>query len=194
MQIRSWKHHPDFPASEDSHFRGCWEYELKAGENTIPHQHQDDHEINIPLEGNGHITVGELTRDLQPGEVVFIPARTSHYIENSSSALLRGISIESSASGLAGVMNREPVTVGDLDQIVTTIPGQLNETESLQLIIRLFDLAGYLSEQIESAIGLDNETGYETLQLIEKKVMAAVVEISNTYQGGDISSFFPRRF
>ena len=142
MQIRSWKHHPDFPASEDSHFRGCWEYELKAGENTICHQHHDGHEINIPLEGNGQITVGELTRDLHPGEVVFIPARTSHSIENSSSALLRGIAIESSAPVLDGVMNGEPVTIGDLDQIVTGIPDQLNESESLQLIIRLFDLAG----------------------------------------------------
>ena len=39
MRIRSWRSHPDFPASTESLFRGFWEYELKAGENGVPHQH-----------------------------------------------------------------------------------------------------------------------------------------------------------
>ncbi len=193
MRIRSWKHHPDFPVAEDCQFRGCWEYELKAGENTIAHQHRDGHEINIPLEGSGHITVGEITRDLHPGEVIFIPAQTSHYIENPSCKLLRGITIESSIPVLEGFSTHDSVTIRDLDQVIAEIPQELDTTESLQLIIRLFDLAGYLSEQIENAIGLDNETGFDTLQQVEKKVMTAVVYISESYQQGDLP-IFPRRF
>ena len=50
-----------------------------------------------------------------------------------------------------------------------------------------------LSEQIENAIGLESETGLRALQEIERRVMAAVVEISNNYSRGD-GLYFPRRF
>ena len=65
------------------------------------------------------------------------------------------------------------------------VPEELSESEALQLIIRLFDMAGHLSEQIESAIGLENQTGYEALQNLEKRVMSAVVTISQNYENGN---------
>ncbi len=191
MRIRSWRTHPDFPVSTDSPFRGFWEYELKGGENTVPHQHGDGHEINIALEGVGRITVADVTRDLRPGEVIFIPPQTTHSIENPFAETLRGLSIESGLSILDAPQGG-PVTARDLDQVIEEIPWELNEAESIQLIIHLFDLAGHLSEQIESAIGLDSETGLEALKGIEKKVMNAVVEISSAYQGG--GPLFPSRF
>ena len=76
MRIRFWKCHPDFPRPQNSNFRGCWEFQLKSGEQTIPHQHEDGDEISITLEGSGQITVGEISRELQPGGAVFIPAQT----------------------------------------------------------------------------------------------------------------------
>ena len=195
MRIRSWKWHPDFPASQGTPFSSCWEYQLKAGENTSPHQHDDREEINIALEGTGRITVGNLTRDLHAGEIIFIPRQTNHYLENPSSMLLRGIFIESGvtvADPETDTKTQQKVTARDLDEVAAIIPEQLDEAESLQIIIRLFDLAGYLSEQIESALGLDSDTGYKALQQIEKKVMEAVVQISTNYQIS--SSFFPKRF
>ena len=94
MRIRSWKNHPDFPLSDGSSFRGCWEFELKSGEQTIPHQHEDGDEIAIALEGNGQITVGDVSREMRSGEVIFIPAQTSHFFENPDSPILRGFTLE----------------------------------------------------------------------------------------------------
>ena len=199
MRIRSWDCHPDFPYTNDSSFRGCWEYELREGENTPSHQHEDGQEINIALEGAGKITVGQVTREIHPGAVVFVPPRTNHFIENPFHETLRGITIESSVE--FGCVDREGnrVTMSDLDEIIRSIPPHLDEPQSLQLIIRLFDLAGYLSEQIESAIGLDCNAGLDTIRSIEKKVMEAVVKICHVYHGDASagegpSSLFHRRF
>ncbi|MFQ5655200.1 MAG: cupin domain-containing protein, partial [Planctomycetota bacterium] len=195
MKIRSWDCHPDFPYSDDTPICGCWEYELKQGERTPPHEHSSSQEINVALEGSGRITVAEETRDLQPGAVIFIPAQASHYMENVSSPLLRGFSLEIAhpqrgTAGEAAPSGR--ISERDLDSLIEGIPKKLDETESLQLIIRLFDLAGYLSEQIEEAIGLESETGYQAMQQIERRVMEAVVHISRTYEGGG-NLFFPKR-
>ncbi len=190
MRIRSWKCHPDFPLSSDSNFRGCWEFELKSGEQTIPHLHDDGDEISITLEGMGKITVGETSRAIHPGEVVFIPARTSHFIENPSSPLLRGICLETGID--LPISTTEPLSIQDLDDVISSIPSQLDESEALQVIIRLFDVAGHLSEQIEQALGLTSQTGYGALTDIQKQIMQAVVTISENYRGR--WSHFPRRF
>ena len=193
MRIRSWKCHPDFPFTERSLFRGCWEFELKQGENTIPHQHEYADEINIALEGCGRVTVGEMTRDIHAGEVIFIPAGLTHTIENPNEEILRGITVETTTPILTEVVgSSERVSAQDIEEVIEEIPEELSESEALQLIIRLFDLAGHLSEQIESAVGLENETGYQALQNLEKKVMAAVVQISQNYENG--TRFYHPRF
>lgn len=192
MRIRAWKSHPDFPVSDQSPFRGCWEYELKMGEHTVPHQHEDGDEINITLEGSGRITVGDVTRELRAGEVVFVPAGVSHFLENNSSQLLRGIAVETTGPFIVLDESDDPASIREMEEIIQEIPEDLNESEALQLIIRLFDMAGRLSEQIESTLGLESQTGYEALQQLERKVMGAVVNISRNYEGGP--SFFRPRF
>lgn len=186
MRIRSWKHHPDFPVGENASFRGFWEFELQSGEQTIPHQHEDGDEIAVALEGCGQITVGDVSREMKSGEVVYIPARTSHFIENPASPILRGFTLETGVSVVEPEVqtSAEPTSAHDLEKVISDIPAQLDESEALQLIIRLFDLAGHLSEQIEHALGLDGETGYNALTEIQRRVMEAVVRISSNYQGG----------
>ncbi|MGE3163653.1 MAG: cupin domain-containing protein [Planctomycetota bacterium] len=185
MRIRSWRCHPDFPAADESSYRGCWEYELQPGETTVPHQHEDGDEISIALEGCGQITVGDTTREIRPGEVVFIPARTNHSMRNDSMRPIRGLTIETRVKLLASVPEGESaVSVRDMEHVIEEIPEDLDESEALQLIIRLFDLAGRLSEQIEFAVGLESSTGLEALKNLEKRVMGAVVLISQNYENG----------
>lgn len=193
MRIRSWKCHPDFPVADHSLFRGCWEYELKQGETTIAHQHEDGDEINIGLEGCGRITVGETTREIRAGEVIFIPAGTNHTLENDGNQLLRGLTIETIAPLFPATYEVDDnVSVQDMENVIEEIPEELSESEALQFIIRLFDLAGHLSEQIESSIGLESHTGLEALRSLEKRVMGAVVTISQNYENG--ASLPPPRF
>ncbi len=193
MLIRPWKPSPAFPQSDDTLFRGCWEYELSSGENTIPRAPLTGQEINIVLEGKGLITVGDLTREVCQGEMVFIPPQTAHSVQNPFPPPLRGLTVEAtlpvvpSAGG-----NDERVTLRDLEETIAAIPKDLDAPQALQIIIRLFDLAGFLSEQIEHAIGLDTQTGLDALASIETKVMDAVVDVSRAYGGGILPH--PRRF
>lgn len=185
MRIRSWPCHPDFPAAEESSYRGCWEYELQPGESTVSHQHDGGDEITIALEGCGRITVGEISRELRPGEVVFIPSRTNHSILNDSGRPIRGLTIETSVKLFErDTEDDETVSVRDMESVIEEIPNDLDESEALQFIIRLFDLAGRLSEQIEFAVGLESSTGLEALKNLEKRVMSAVVLISQNYENG----------
>lgn len=182
MRIQEWKAHPEFPVERECPFRGCWEFELSPGETTIPHRHDDGHEIDIVLSGSGKITVGELTRDVRAGDVIFVPASVPHLIRNDGEELLRGLTIESVIPEFSSGGSIDDLSIHDLDDLIAAIPEDLDVSGALQMIIRLFDLAGYISEQIDESIGLDNEQGYEALKQIEYKVMDAVVEISHRYQ------------
>lgn len=193
MRIRSWQTPADLPIDADTLFRGVWEYELQQGEVSETHQHESGEELNIALEGSGRITIGGTTRGFEAGQVVLVPAGVSHRIENPGCPLLRGLTIEAGAPLLAEppAGGEQRVTAGAIEDVIDAIPGELSESEALQLIIRLFDLAGHLSEQIEDAIGLENDTGFEALQNLERKVMGAVVTICHNYENGQL---FRRRF
>ncbi|MCA8960873.1 MAG: cupin domain-containing protein [Planctomycetes bacterium] len=192
MRIQQWKYHPDFEAPAEASVRGSWEFELGPGEATIAHQHDDSHELDLIIEGSGRITVGDITRDVSQGDVVFVPAGRRHYVENVSSTVLRGITIEQFAPEFA--VSDDRASIHDLEDMIASIPDDLDVSTALQVIIRLFDLAGYISEQIDETMGLENEAGYEALQQIELRVMDAVVEISLRYQQGNTSTqnFHPR--
>ena len=58
----------------------------------------------------------------------------------------------------------------------------MNEAAAIQKIVELFDVGGRLSEQIEQALGLDNDDGVGALSTIERKIMKAVVEIAERYR------------
>jgi hypothetical protein len=194
MRLRSWNQISRPVPGTSSHFCGLWEFQLHGGEQTPSHQ-QASEEVIVALEGEGNVLLAGQTVLLKPGEVVWVPAQASHAIGNPSSSVLRGFSMEigerSAPAASAGESGR--VSERDLENLIESIPSQIDEATSLQLIIQLFDTAGVLSEQIENAIGLDNETGLGALQQIERRVMEAVVEISRIYSEGD-NLFFPRRF
>ena len=191
MQIRSLKTSPGFPLAADTLFRGCWEYELGRGETTTPHVGRLGEEINLILEGRGVVTIGEQTHEVCEGELFFVPAETGHSIQNPFDPPLKGLVVEANLPRLSA-SGQDRVTLRDLEQVIQSIPAELDAPEALQCIIRLFDLAGYLSEQIEKAIGLDTTTGLETLARIENQVMEAVVQISAAYSGGAFSERRPR--
>ncbi|MCI0651048.1 MAG: cupin domain-containing protein [Planctomycetes bacterium] len=196
MQIRSLQTSTSFPLKGGALFTGCWEYELHPGEVAFAHSHAAGEEINLILEGRGVVSVGDVTREVGRGEVVFIPSQTQHSIRNPSSPILRGISVEASSPIAAQAPGTEArVTIRDLEEVIASIPNSLSAPEALQRIIKLFDLAGYLSEQIENALGLDSETSVETLARMEALVMGAVVTISRSYEfGSDSTSTHRRRF
>lgn len=196
MRLRSWNQVSRPAPGSTSQFCGLWEFQLAQGERT-PSHHQSSEEVIVALEGEGHVHLAGQTVLLQPGEVIWVPAEASHSIENESSSVLRGLSMEIAIAGYGpdagneGDHGNDTVSERDLDEIIDSIPSQIDEATSLQLIIQLFDTAGMLSEQIENAIGLESETGLAALQQIERRVMAAVVEISKNYSEGE-GLFFPR--
>lgn len=193
MQIRSLKTSPGFPLAADTLFRGCWEYQLGRGETATPHVVRRGEEINLILEGRGVVTVGEQTHEVCEGELFFVPAEIGHSIENPFEPPLRGLVVEAHLPHLnASGQHQGRVTLRDLEEVIQSIPAQFDAPQALQCIIRLFDLAGYLSEQIEQAIGLDTTTGLETLARIENQVMEAVVQISRAYSGDAFSERHPR--
>ena len=192
MRMRSWDQVSRPAPGSYSHFGGLWEFQLKNGEQT-PHHQQSSEEVIVALEGQGTVHLAGETVALQPGEVVWVPAQADHWIENGSSEILRGLWMEigGTADDVAGYGGGR-VSERDLDSLIDSIPLEIDEATSLQLIIQLFDTAGILSEQIENAIGLESETGLAALQQIERRVMDAVVEISKNYSRED--GLFPRRF
>ncbi len=195
MRLRSWNQVSRPVPGGSSHFCGLWEFQLHSGEQTPSHQ-QLSEEVIVALEGEGSVHLAGETVLLKPGEVVWVPAHASHSIANSTSDVLRGLSMEigeQRSEEEQGGPEYDRLSERDLEHLIESIPNKIDEATSLQLIIQLFDTAGVLSEQIENAIGLESETGLQALQQIERRVMEAVVEISRVYSSGD-NLFFPKRF
>ena len=53
-------------------------------------------EVELTLEGNATVTVGDDTREVNAGSIVVIPANTPHRFLNSGSGVLRQIGIHAS--------------------------------------------------------------------------------------------------
>jgi mannose-6-phosphate isomerase-like protein (cupin superfamily) len=196
MRIISWINDPNFPISDKSCFRCCWEYNLLTGESTVPRREAGGEELILTLEGTGELRIeGEEVRELRVGELIVLPAGSSHYVYNPGEEKLRGLVLELTQpiwTPTEAAVDEDNALVPidfssaqDMDEIIAQIPGQLDESEAIHLIIRLFDLAGSISEQIEGAMGLDSERGYQAIRSLEQKVMRAVVVISDNYQCGD---------
>jgi mannose-6-phosphate isomerase-like protein (cupin superfamily) len=197
MKIFKLPTHAEFKSDGDKrHFGSVWEVELEQGEATQPHRHEDLEEIYCFVEGEGEIVVANRKKPVTRGEVIHIPRLTSHWVENNSRGLLRCLAIEGPASAPAeaeaGSESKE--TVGHLEKAIQELPKdkEMDRVQAIKSIVALFDIAGRLSEQIESAFGLDNEEGVEALGRIEKRIMDAVVEITRRYtrhSGFDLGGF-----
>lgn len=174
----------DLSADEEgSRFLGCWELELLRGEATDRHEHREREEVCYVLLGSGAVLVGDSEGPVRKGDVVHVPPATTHRIENDSSKKLRCLLV---ASEIAREGEEEPEkrSVGHIDRVIGEIPQAVDEAAAIQGIVALFDIGGALSEQIETAYGLDNADGVEALTRVETKIMQAVVEITRRYALG----------
>jgi mannose-6-phosphate isomerase-like protein (cupin superfamily) len=185
MKMQRMPSHPEFRLEGRSrHFQSFWELELTPGEETSPHAHYESEEIIYLIDGRGLITLERAERTLAPGEVVLVPPRTSHMIANRSDRVLRAITVESrfdlgEGDGSAELPRESAATI---DRILEELPDDVDEALAIQKIVELFDVGGRLSEQIEKALGLDNDDGVGALSTIEKKIMKAVVAITERYR------------
>ena len=203
MEIRKLNDHPLFSFIGRSRLiRQCWNFLLRKGENTPSNLNTQGEEIHVIIQGTGLMTVGEQKSEIKEGEIIFVPPRIPHVIQNTDSPLLQGITIESdwelpameapeASKGLGKVAVRE--TSRTIDEIVENLPERLSEADAIQTVVRLFDIGGRLSEQIEEALGLDNDDGVHALERIEKKLMGAIVTIADRYRGGG-PGLLPRRW
>lgn len=184
MKMRRMPSHPEFKLEGRSrHFQSFWELELESGEETSPHSHFESEEIVYLLDGEGLIRVERSERVVTPGEVILVPPRVTHLIANRSDRTLRAITVESRFD-LGEEKTEEPPreSSASIDRILADLPGDVDEATAIQKIVELFDVGGKLSEQIEKALGLDNDDGVGALSTIEKKIMQAVVEITQRYK------------
>ena len=62
---------------------------LKAGESSLVHRLKTSIEIYYILEGNGIMHIDNESEDVQPGQVIYIPANSKQYIENTGSNQLK---------------------------------------------------------------------------------------------------------
>lgn len=60
----------------------CDVYGLEAGQAQAPHVHTDSDKVYFVLDGRGRFVIGDETRELGPGEIVFAPANLTHGVTN----------------------------------------------------------------------------------------------------------------
>jgi mannose-6-phosphate isomerase-like protein (cupin superfamily) len=192
MKIRPWNRRDVDGADSCSRVLELWEVLLQHGESTPVHQHDDREELVIALEGRGEVRRQDVAVELFPGHGVVVPAGVTHSIVNGSGFPLRGLTVAIHRPSITVLSSAAKVSAGELELMIDTIPAQIDRPNALQAIIRLFETAGNLSEQIDEVIGLDTETGLRTLEDIEKQVMDAIVRIARAYEGG--SNLLPPPF
>src|SRR5260370_5923829 len=72
--------------------RGMFELSVPPGSNVPPpHSHTNNEECVYVLEGTLRYSVGDITRDLGPGDSMFTPKGTVHRFSNPFSALARAL-------------------------------------------------------------------------------------------------------
>jgi mannose-6-phosphate isomerase-like protein (cupin superfamily) len=180
--------HPTFKLEGRSrHFQSFWELELEPLEETSPHSHYESEEIIYLVDGIGSITLAREEKPILTGEVVLIPPRITHRIANRSDRLLRAITVESrfdlgEGGGESSDGERPRESAASIDKILQELPETVDEALAIKTIVELFDVGGRLSEQIESALGLDNDDGVGALTTVEKRIMRAILEITARYR------------
>ena len=66
---------------------------LKAGESSLVHKLKTSIEIYYILEGKGIMYIDDESEEVQPGQVVYIPANSRQYIENTGDEELKFLAI-----------------------------------------------------------------------------------------------------
>jgi quercetin dioxygenase-like cupin family protein len=70
-----------------------YETYLEQGQTIQPHFHPDAEELYYLLSGNGVMHIGDEEREVEAGDVIYIPPETVHFLHNSSSAPIRFITL-----------------------------------------------------------------------------------------------------
>lgn len=70
-----------------------FETTLERGETIQPHFHPDAEELYYILAGKGVMHIGEETREVETGDVIYIPPATVHFLQNTSSGQVRFITL-----------------------------------------------------------------------------------------------------
>ncbi len=89
------KHIRDNLSNRDGTLRllGIWDDTLNPGTLVDPHSHPNIEEVYYILEGNGEVLVGQETRLVNPGHIIYIPPNTIHTIRPRGNKPLRWITI-----------------------------------------------------------------------------------------------------
>ena len=66
---------------------------LKAGESSLPHRLKTSIEIYYILEGKGVMHIDDESEEVQPGQVIYIPANSKQSIENTGKYELKFLAI-----------------------------------------------------------------------------------------------------
>jgi mannose-6-phosphate isomerase-like protein (cupin superfamily) len=70
-----------------------FETTLGGGESILPHYHPDAEELYYILSGKGTMHIEEENKEVETGDVVYIPPDKVHYLHNTSADQLRFITL-----------------------------------------------------------------------------------------------------
>ncbi len=76
--------------------------EIEPGGHQRVHSHAPE-QIYFVLDGHGQMTVDQETRDVHPGDCVFIPSQATHGLHNTTDSILRYLSAAAPAFGTGEV-------------------------------------------------------------------------------------------
>jgi hypothetical protein len=113
---------------------------------------------------------------------VLIPPSRLHKISNPWTHTARVVAVTSPASMEAATRPHDE-SLQSLDELLARLDGPLDNVAAIQTIIKLFDIGGRLTDQIERCVGLDNDTGVDAVMSLQKRLMTAVVEVTRRYRG-----------
>lgn len=70
-----------------------FETTLESGQTITPHFHPDAEELYYLLSGNGVMHIGNERREVETGDVIYIPPEKVHFLQNTSPAPIRFITL-----------------------------------------------------------------------------------------------------
>jgi len=80
-------------------FLGIWDTALDIGAAVTPHAHDDVEEVYYILEGNGEMKVGDESRRVGAGDLVYIPPKKVHMLIQVGEGPLRFITASVDIAG-----------------------------------------------------------------------------------------------